>query len=171
MKLFISVLAGIIIYTEANAGVQELYTAETHPQEYCLALNIYHEARGSSLADQAAVADVVLNRVRDRRYPGTVCDVVYQARTRPSWKDETVMIPIRNQCQFSWYCDGRDDTPKDQDAWINAQQIAFFMILDNKYRGITQGATHYHATYVEPKWARGFNLIGRIGEHIFYRWE
>jgi len=171
MKLFISVLAGIIIYTEANAGVQELYTAETHPQEYCLALNIYHEARGSSLADQAAVADVVLNRVRDRRYPGTVCDVVYQARTRPSWKDETVMIPIRNQCQFSWYCDGRDDTPKDQDAWINAQQIAFFMILDNKYRGITQGATHYHATYVEPKWARGFNLIGRIGEHIFYRWD
>jgi len=171
MKLFISVLAGIIIYTEANAGVQELYTAETHPQEYCLALNIYHEARGSSLADQAAVADVVLNRVRDRRYPGTVCDVVYQARTRPSWKDETVMIPIRNQCQFSWYCDGRDDTPKDQDAWINAQQIAYFMILDNKYRGITQGATHYHATYVEPKWARGFNLIGRIGEHIFYRWE
>jgi len=171
MKLFIGVLAGIIIYTEANAGVQELYTAETHPQEYCLALNIYHEARGSSLADQAAVADVVLNRVRDRRYPGTVCDVVYQARTRPSWKDETVMIPIRNQCQFSWYCDGRDDTPKDQDAWINAQQIAFFMILDNKYRGITQGATHYHATYVEPKWARGFNLIGRIGEHIFYRWD
>ena len=171
MKLFISVLAGIIIYTEANAGVQELYTAETHPQEYCLALNIYHEARGSSLADQAAVADVVLNRVRDRRYPGTVCDVVYQARTRPSWKDETVMIPIRNQCQFSWYCDGRDDTPKDQDAWINAQQIAYFMILDNKYRGITQGATHYHATYVEPKWARGFNLIGRIGEHIFYRWD
>ena len=45
------------------------------------------------------------------------------------------------------------------------------MIEDGKYRGITEGATHYHATYVNPKWAKDLTLIGRIGEHIFYRWE
>lgn len=171
MKKFLLSLAGILFAVQANAGIRELYTSSSNPQEYCLALNIYHEARGSNLADQAAVADVVLNRVYDTRYPDTVCDVVYQARMRPSWKDETVMIPVRNQCQFSWYCDGRDDTPTDQDAWISAQQTAYFMMLDGRYRGVTEGATHYHATYVDPAWARDFALVGRIGAHVFYRWE
>ena len=171
MKKFLLSLAGILFAVQANAGIRELYTSTSNPQEYCLALNIYHEARSSNLADQAAVADVVLNRVYDTRYPNTVCDVVYQARMRPSWKDETVMIPVRNQCQFSWYCDGKDDTPTDQDAWISAQQTAYFMMLDQRYRGITQGATHYHATYVDPEWNRDMNLIGRIGAHVYYRWE
>lgn len=170
MKQFMLSLAGILFAVQAEAGIRDLYKSESNPQEYCLALNIYHEARSSNLADQAAVADVVLNRVYDTRYPNTVCEVVYQARTKPSWKTGEP-VPIRNQCQFSWYCDGKDDTPTDQDAWINAQQIAYFMMLDERYRGITQGATHYHATYVSPEWAKDFALIGRIGAHVYYRWE
>lgn len=170
MKQFMLSLAGILFAVQAEAGIRDLYKSESNPQEYCLALNIYHEARSSNLADQAAVADVVLNRVYDTRYPNTVCEVVYQARTKPSWKTGEP-VPIRNQCQFSWYCDGKDDTPTDQDAWINAQQIAYFMMLDERYRGITQGATHYHATYVSPSWAKDFALIGRIGAHVYYRWE
>ena len=77
----------------------------------------------------------------------------------------------RNKCQFSWYCDGRSDWPTNMDAWVEAQQIAYNMMVHRDARGITEGATHYHATYVSPAWARDFALVGRIGAHIFYRWE
>ena len=161
----------VMLFAAATAQAQELFTEEAHPQEYCLALNIYHEARGSNFADQAAVADVVLNRVQDERYPDSICEVVYQGRQKPSWKDPSVMVMIRNQCQFSWYCDGKPDDPKDTDAWRSAQQTAYMMVAYQDFRGITEGATHYHANYVQPNWARDFQLIGRIGDHIFYRWK
>ena len=161
----------VMLFAAATAQAQELFTEEAHPQEYCLALNIYHEARGSNFADQAAVADVVLNRVQDERYPDSICEVVYQGRQKPSWKDPSVMVMVRNQCQFSWYCDGKPDDPKDTDAWRSAQQTAYMMVAYQDFRGITEGATHYHANYVKPSWARDFQLIGRIGDHIFYRWK
>lgn len=154
----------------ADAEVsKELYSKETYPEAYCLALNMYHEARSSNRADRIAVSDVVLNRVESRHYPDTICEVVYQAKVRPSWKDPSVMIPVRNMCQFSWYCDGRDDTPEDQDAWIDAQQIAYMIVELGQWRGLSEGSTHYHATYVSPRWANDMQLVGRIGEHIFYR--
>jgi spore germination cell wall hydrolase CwlJ-like protein len=78
---------------------------------------------------------------------------------------------IRNKCQFSWYCDGKSDRPGNQDLWIEVQMLAWQVIEDGKYRGLTEGATHYHATYVSPRWARELQLVGRIGAHIFYRWE
>ena len=77
----------------------------------------------------------------------------------------------RNKCQFSWYCDGKHDRPQDQDRWVEAQGIAWNMVEEGKYRGITEGATHYHATYVNPRWASTLQLVGSIGAHIFYRWE
>lgn len=137
----------------------------------CLSLNVYHEARSSSLADQAAVADVVLNRVKDTRYPNTICGVVYDAKTRTSWVNKSVEIPIINQCQFSWYCDGLPDKPREYEAWIQARQVAYPMFYLGHLRGITEGATHYHTSAVEPEWRLSFRLIGRIGEHIYYRWE
>lgn len=137
----------------------------------CLAMNIYYEARGSNLADKAGVADVVLNRVRDARYPNTICEVVHQGKQKPSWKDPNKMVMARNQCQFSWYCDGKADDPKDEDRWNEAQLIAFQMIVLGKFRGISEGATHYHATYVNPSWAHTLQQVGRLGSHIYYRWE
>jgi spore germination cell wall hydrolase CwlJ-like protein len=131
----------------------------------CLALNIYHESRGSNLADKAAVADVVINRKKDRRYPNSICGVVQQSKL------DHKGFPKKNQCQFSWYCDGKSDDPKDADRWEEAKLIAHQVLIDGKYRGISEGATHYHATYVNPKWAASFQQVGRIGEHIFYRWE
>ena len=95
--------------------------------------------------------------------------MVQQGKQKPSWQDPAVMVMVRNKCQFSWYCDGRSDWPTDMDAWVEAQQIAYNMIVYSDARGITEGATHYHATYVSPEWARDFAIIGRIGEHIFYR--
>jgi spore germination cell wall hydrolase CwlJ-like protein len=126
----------------------------------CLALNIYHEARGSNLADKIAVADVVMNRTEDRRYPDTVCGVVGQGVKKG-----------RTDCQFSWKCDGKGDIPEETDSWNQAKDIAYNMYVHEKYRGITEGATHYHATYVKPYWAKSLQLVGRIGSHIYYRWE
>jgi N-acetylmuramoyl-L-alanine amidase len=164
-------LLAVILFVSTQAAYSdELYSKEANPEEYCLALNIYHEARGSNFADQVAVADVVLNRVDDSRYPNTVCNVVYDGRHKPSWKTG-LPVPIRHQCQFSWYCDGKPDDPLDTDAWRKAQQSAYMIMNYGDFRGITEGSTHYHATYVKPSWARGFQLIGRIGDHIYYRWN
>jgi spore germination cell wall hydrolase CwlJ-like protein len=167
MKRAILGLIAIMLTTSVHATTKktELYSEDTHPQEYCLALNIYYESRGSNYADQVAVADVVINRVEDTRYPDSICEVVKQGKKHPNGQMK------RNQCQFSWYCDGKADIPTNTDAWISAQQTAWFMIWDKKYRGITEGATHYHANYVSPKWAKDLQLVGRIGTHIFYRWE
>lgn len=151
-------------------------------QAHCLALNVYYEARGSNLADMYAVSDVVLNRVRDSRYPNTICKVVMQGPVRESWKtkqdpnlpdEERIYNPVRHMCQFSWYCDGKDDIPDDETGWATAQMVAGSILFAKKHRGLTEGATHYHATYVKPDWRndRGMQHVGRIGSHIFYRWE
>ena len=169
MKKLLLIAAMAVLSTTANA--KDLFSQEKHPEAYCLALNIYYESRGSNLADQAAVADVVLNRVEDTRYPNTICEVVYQGKQRPSWKDPNKMVMVRNMCQFSWYCDGKKDEPAEGDAWANAQQVAYLMLYLNQYRGIAEGATHYHAHYVDPNWAKDFQLVGSIGSHIFYRWR
>lgn len=165
MKFYIMAAVMLIVANVAQAQTTNLYTEEDYPQAYCMALNIYYEARGSNLADRVAVADVVQNRVRDTRYPNTICEVVKQGRQHPSG------AMIRNQCQFSWYCDGKNDRPQNEDLWIDAQMLAYQMVFEDKYRGITEGATHYHATYVNPSWASTLQLVGRIGAHIFYRWE
>ena len=136
-----------------------------------MALNIYHEARSENLAGKYAVADVVLNRVRDDRYPNTVCAVIYQGKHKPSWKYPNLLVPIRNQCQFSWYCDGKSDNAADADAWNESIAIAYHMIKNGKYRGLTEGATHYHTTWVSPYWAPTLQHVGTIGSHIFYRQE
>ena len=150
----------------------------------CMAKNIYFEARSDNMAGQFAVADVVLNRVKDKRYPNTICDVIYEGPVKELWKtkkdpnlpaEEREYIPLRHRCQFSWYCDGKKDTipTRSNDAWERAKLVAGYILYSGEYRGITEGATHYHATYVKPKWRhdRGMQLVGRIGSHIFYRWE
>lgn len=169
MKTFFVIVVLAICAALANAKQDNLI--EMGDDEYCLALNIYHEARSENLAGKFAVSDVVLNRVRDARWPDTICEVVYQGPTKPSWKDPTKQIPVRNQCQFSWYCDGLGDAPNDLDAWFEARLIAFQILEKNVFRGITEGATHYHATYVKPNWRLRFYQVGRIGSHIFYRAE
>jgi len=132
----------------------------------CLALNVYHEAKNQSLSGQIAVAEVVMNRVADSRYPNNVCDVVKQGLTY-KWKPS---VPIRNQCQFSWYCDGKSDVAKEKEAWEESLSVAkgvYYGYLD----AYLEGATHYHAYYVNPSWAETKTYITRIDDHIFYRWD
>jgi len=143
-------------------GLRDL---EQEAEIECLALNIYHEARSDNYAGKYAVADVVLNRQRDRRYPDKICDVIKQGYTRPNGS------PIIGRCQFSWYCDGLSDVPKETVAYQEALSLAQQMVEHNFMRGITDGATHYHAYYVTPDWVndRGMINVGRIGDHIFYQ--
>jgi len=164
----------------AIAKEADLLNQEMFEQELCMARNLYHEARGDNVAGMYAVADVVLNRVQDRRYPNTVCEVVHQGPVRESWKtrenkdlpdSERIYYPVRHQCQFSWYCDGQSDEVNDETAWALSQEIAYKIMNDERYRGITEGSTHYHATYVNPSWNRELTTVGRIGSHIFYRWD
>jgi spore germination cell wall hydrolase CwlJ-like protein len=165
--------------TFQDPDIDELYTEYNQPQLYCLAQNVYFEAKSEPLAGQYAVADVVLNRVQDTRYPNTICEVVREGPIKESWKtrqhadlpdDERIYHPIRNRCQFSWYCDGKADKTRDSDAWRQAQIVAYKIVYDQKMRGITEGATHYHADYVSPSWAKSIQLVGSISTHIFYRW-
>lgn len=132
----------------------------------CLALNTYHEAKNQSMVGQIAVAEVVMNRVADRRYPNTVCEVVKQG---PKYKGSD--IPVRHKCQFSWFCDGKSDIPKNEKAWKKAQDYAYLVLYNRIAIDITEGATHYHATYVKPSWAKTKTRTTRIESHIFYRWE
>ena len=183
MKLATAIVSSMLFATASVATTEtfgdtirapegELYTMESHPQEYCLALNVYHEARSDNLAGQFAVSDVVLNRVRDSRWPDTVCGVIRDAVFSKWWKQEhNKLVPVRHKCQFSWFCDGKADNPTDADSWRRAQTVAFQILHRDMMRGITEGATHYHATYVDPSWNKRYRTIGRIGAHIFYRAE
>ena len=147
--------------------IEELsYTEEDF---LCMALNLYHEARNELDAGLYAVADVTQNRVNDPRWPNTICDVVYEAKTYTGSDGE--QYPRRNRCQFSWYCDGRSDDPRPGRAWEKSKYIARMFLTHDEFRGITEGATHYHATYVSPNWRHEFTVIGRIDTHIFYRWD
>ena len=138
----------------------------------CLADNVYHEARNQPTAGQMAVISVTINRVNDPRFPNTICEVVKEGPHRPSWKGTGEMIPVRHRCQFSWYCDGKSDSIFDTETYNNIYLLTegivsgTFKILD-----ITEGATHYHADYVSPAWAKTKTKTIEIEDHIFYRWE
>ena len=133
----------------------------------CMALNIYHEAKNQSMLGQIAVGQVVMNRVADSRFPDTVCEVVKQAVTHKGTNK-----PILFRCSFSWYCDGKKDEPEyDSHAWFLAQDYARIVLSGKIVLDVTEGATHYHATYVRPSWAKTKKRTTRIDRHIFYRWE
>ena len=133
----------------------------------CLALNTYHEAKNQSMIGQVATAQVVMNRVADSRYPNSVCEVVKQG---PKYKGSDV--PVRHKCQFSWFCDGKSDEPRrDSKEWRMAQEYARIVLSGRIVLDVTEGATHYHATYVRPAWAKTKTRTTRIERHIFYRWE
>jgi spore germination cell wall hydrolase CwlJ-like protein len=126
-------------------------------EQTCLAEGIYFEARSESLKGQAAVAQVILNRVRNPTYPKTICGVVYQNK---DW---------RNRCQFSFACDMIRDLIYSRSHWKNAKEVAMAVTAGKIWLPEVGSATHYHATYVKPAWAKTMKRVGQIGLHIFYR--
>ena len=126
-------------------------------QQHCLATGIYFEARGEPKSGQAAVAQVILNRVRAPSFPNSICGVVYQ---NSHW---------RNRCQFSFTCDGIKDRVRSPRHWRIAKDIARAATLGTAWFQDVGSSTHYHADYVDPRWNRRMAKVAKIGRHIFYR--
>ncbi len=125
----------------------------------CLATAIYFEARGEPERGQIAVAQVVLNRLKNPAYPNTICAVVYQNKNK------------RHACQFSFACDGIPDRITNRTAWTASQALATKILNDDRTMFLSDvgAATHYHANYVRPRWARAMKKVDKIGRHIFYK--
>lgn len=126
-------------------------------EEYCLAQAIYFEARSEPEAGQAAVAQVVLNRVSSGLYPSTICGVVFQNASR------------YKACQFSFACEGRSLRITEPAPWAAARRIAKDVLQGRTYVKDVGAATHYHAAYVRPHWSRLLKRTDKIGQHIFYK--
>lgn len=126
-------------------------------EQKCLATGIYFESRGESLKGQAAVAQVILNRVRNPAYPGTICGVVYQGEK------------LRTGCQFSFTCDRIPDLVLAPWHWKTAKEIAMAVTAGKIWLPEVGSSTHYHATYVRPNWGPTMKRVAKIGKHIFYR--
>ena len=118
---------------------------------------MYFEARSEPVEGQAAVAQVVLNRVRSGLYPTSVCGVVYQNRHR------------KFACQFSFACEGKSLRITEQDSWQTAVRVARDVTYGQTYLSEVGASTHYHANYVRPFWAKRLKKMDVIGRHIFYK--
>ena len=139
----------------------------------CLAKNIYFEAGVESTAGKLAVANVTINRTLNENYPNTICGVVQEGiHYYNAQKNEH--FPVRDRCQFSWYCDGLLDDPREGRTWTSAKLLAE-IVLENHYDkaliDITDGATHYHANWMEtyPNWSKKKKVMASIDRHIFYK--
>ena len=124
----------------------------------CLAEAVYYEARSEVKAGQMAVAEVVLNRVKSKHYPNTVCGVVYQGAERSTG------------CQFTFTCDGATAKMPKGKLWERSQEIAS-LALTGSMTPVTGNATHYHTIEVSPHWAPNMRPTKLIGLHQFYRFK
>jgi hypothetical protein len=133
-------------------------TEDAERAQHCLAEAVYYEARSESIEGQRAVAQVVLNRVRDRAFPRSVCGVVYQGSQRATG------------CQFTFTCDGSLASPPGGIAWRRAMLVAQAALAGSVYEPVGS-ATFYHTTAISPWWASSMSTVATIGAHIFYRWR
>ena len=121
----------------------------------CMALNIFFEARSEPIQGQIAVAEVTLNRVASDDYPNTICEVVLQENSQG--------------CQFSWWCDGKSDLPKEHNSFQTSKSLAKLMIDDGQYISVVgKNVTHYHTDDIKPYWSDDMVKVEQVGKHIFY---
>ncbi len=151
-----AVLRGPTAPPDQSAQQQQAEPSIDARQQACLSQAIYYEARGESQRGQVAVAEVVMNRVRSRAYPNTICGVVYQGSHRVTG------------CQFTFTCDGSLNSRPRGRAWERAQRVAT-AVMSGYTRPITGGATHYHTHAVNPVWNSGLVETVNVGSHVFYR--
>lgn len=132
----------------------------------CLLMAVYFEGRSEPIIGQYAIAEVIMNRVADTRWPDTVCGVVKQRRLVKKHDDEGELISQRWVCQFSFWCDGKPEVFHNRAAYKQALAVAVGVIDDSTdYVG---GSLFYHADYVKPVWRHALTAHVMIGDHIFY---
>ncbi len=138
-------------------------------EAHCLAVALYHEARGETELGQIAVAQVILNRVKSRKYPDSICGVVYENDHR------------RNACQFSFACDGISDRPRKAEMFSRMRRLADEVLCNPlcsyhahrdwplaRLSEAMRRASHYHTFRVNPHWSHKIKRVGQVGAHIFY---
>ena len=153
-----AVLLGCMVYFIYVDHLRSRWQQQRHADLACLARNIYHESRGEPTAGQIAVAEVTLNRVVSRHFPGTVCEVVYEKRF-DSGRNRLVGA-------FSWT--ELDSVSKPAGiAWQRAVRAAE-TVYDRQQDPTVQGALFYHADSIEPGWAKTKIQVAKVGRHIFY---
>jgi spore germination cell wall hydrolase CwlJ-like protein len=152
------VLAGIGRFAYADQ-VRRMAAEQRRADLECLAENVYYEGRGESLAGQHAIAEVTLNRVASPQFPDTVCDVVHEQR----WD----VVRERYVGAFSWTELDEVRRP-DGRAWERARAVAS-AVYDKESEPRAAGALFYHATSIEPNWAKAKQRVAKIGNHIFYK--
>ena len=155
----IAAALGVALLFSPRAVAEEL---DVRKELYCLATNIYFESRNQPQIGRVAVGQVTMNRVNSPKFPNTVCEVVHQGKY---WK----YAPILNQCQFSYWCDGKPEKFNDMEALYKSMEVAS-MVFQGIVLKQTMGATHYHASYVRPFWSLSsrFKLLEQVGTHLFY---
>lgn len=148
--------APVVIPQNPSYIIKVANKAQLEQERNCLALNIYHEARGESREGQIAVAQVTINRVRDSEFPDTICQVVYQKYS--------------GVCQFSWVCVKKSQYPGAREEYAQIKKLAD-SILAGKVKHTkleSTNAVYYHADWVSPEWMDKKKRITKIGTHVFY---
>ena len=154
IKVIVAIASVLLALTPQPAGAD--------PQKNCLQQALYFEARGEGWRGMIAVGMVIKNRIASAEYPSSYCGVIRQGFYRNG-------TPIKNMCQFSFWCDGKPEEIDDESAWQASGHLSdILMSTEITVEGIEK-ATHYHAFYVSPKWAKTHMKMGKIGHHIFYR--
>jgi len=157
------IVAMMVVFLDGNPEQPSPQPTIDQTEMACLADNVYFEARGEPVKGKTAVAYVTLNRVQSINYPKTICGVVHDGLTTRAG------TPIKNRCQFAWWCDGIKDVVHDREAWADSMEIAQNAIEDYSLENDpTHGATHFHTTSIYPGWKDVKKTI-KIGHHVFYK--
>ena len=157
-----AVMASLAMSYEVETGV----SVNEHELK-CMAENIYFEGRAEPMMGKIAIGHVVMNRIDDKRFPNTICDVVHQGPVRESWKTkkdptlakkDRIYYPIKHRCQFSWWCDGQKD-------------IIWATYMNGDYaKDPTHGAVFYYNPHIaNPNWGKIYNETAMIGNHRFMK--
>ena len=179
------VMASLALSYEVETGV-----SVDEAELKCMAENIYFEGRAEPMVGKIAIGHVVMNRIEDERFPDTICGVVKQGPVRESWKtkkdpslkdNERKFYPIKNRCQFSWWCDGQKDIvwatymngeiiESNMTAWRDSIHVALFIMNGDYTNDPTAGAVFYYNPHIaNPSWGRIYEETAMIGNHRFMK--
>ena len=178
-----AVMASLAVSYEIETG-----TPQNLDELKCMAENIYFEGRAEPLMGKVAIGHVVMNRVASDRHPNTICEVVHEGPHRESWKtrgkdvaeEERKFFPIRNKCDFSWYCDGEKDIiwvsymdgtiiEANMTAWRDSVHMAL-MVMNGDLKDNTGGADHYYNYHISnPYWVGAMTHTVYHGNHRFMK--
>lgn len=124
----------------------------------CMAIALYFEARSEPVVAQYRVAEVIVNRVESPKYPDNVCAVVKQD-----------LGPKDHDCQFSFYCDGKDEVIANVDAFEEVLDVTLDVLSDDYTPALPTGTMWYHTQASKPSWASRLKRVGAVGAHYFYK--